>query len=66
MLSNFNYPLVWSFTSLWSYWAYRNPDFVTENMIIITLEYIFVLSALIIEFKPQIYIQLRDKIRLLF
>jgi len=47
-LSGFGYPIVWSWLIGLSYFAYSNPDY-QENMLLITIEYITVIGCLIFE-----------------
>lgn len=48
VFTNYKFPIVWSFTVILSYSAYRNPEF-KENFWLITLEYIVVFAFIIYE-----------------
>lgn len=48
-ISNFRYPILWSWLIGMSYFAYSNADY-SENLFLIFLEYAFVLGVLVYEF----------------
>jgi Gpi18-like mannosyltransferase len=50
--SNYKYNLIWSYTIIFSYYAYSNPDF-RENMFLIAIEYIPVYGYLVFELLKQ-------------
>lgn len=50
--TNFKYTIVWSFTIIFSYYAYSNFPF-KENLFLIALEYLIVFSVFIYEIKKH-------------
>ncbi len=52
VFTNFKYTIVWSFTIIFSYYAYSNFPF-KENLFLIALEYLIVFSVFIYEIKKH-------------
>ncbi|MFT4602537.1 MAG: alpha-1,6-mannosyltransferase [Arenicella sp.] len=48
IFTQYKFGLIWSLLIMLTYYAYSNPDF-TENMLYITLEYVLVISIMLIE-----------------
>jgi hypothetical protein len=57
IFTKYKFPLAWSFAAVLSYWAYANPN-NTENLWVITLEYVLVYSV----FFWEIFIKKATKI----
>lgn len=48
IFTEFRFPLVWSLATILSYWAYSNPEF-QENLLVLSIEYLLVYSFLAYE-----------------
>lgn len=60
VFTRFRYPMLWSFLTVLSYWAYSNPDFL-ENFWLIGIEYILVISFFCYEIFNQKTLSLLTK-----
>lgn len=62
ILTNYRFPIVWSFVVILSYWAYRTTGVVEENYWLIGVEYLVLFGVVFIELN----IPIRKKIFHLF